>query len=381
MRILHTSDWHLGMMCKNSVSYGEDQEFFLKQIFEIADTGRVDAILIAGDIFDKSIASIEAVEIYDRAMSYLCNELKIPVLIIAGNHDGAKRLASCSNILKNSGLYIAGALEKEPVIFSKEDTDIYMLPWISTDRVKSVYPDKADEIESMEDAYRIVLDDYRARFAENHKNILLSHAFIVNATTSTSDKAAEVGHATAVPASLFEGFDYVALGHIHGPQRIGENIIYCGSPMAYSFGREENQEKGVVIYDTDTKAVENVQLKPLHARKTLTGTYDELMNGKFDDCVLSGYVRLELTDSFVGLDTIAAFREKFPNLLEISGKSLEKEDAQITMTVDEFEDVSKDAKVVFERYCEDVLGEGASEHMRNLFEKALARFAKEVENS
>ena len=220
MKFLHTSDWHLGMTWRGGISYRKDQEFMIRQICRIAAEEQVDGILLAGDIFDKSIASQEALELYDEAMTEICNGLRIPVYLIAGNHDGAQRIAQCSALLEKSGLYIAGALTGKPQKVRNGDVDIYLLPWISTDKVRSVFPEQAEKVLSMEDAYRIVLDRYRADFTPGQKNILVAHAFIVNAQTSESDRAAEVGRATMVSASVFEGFDYVALGHLHGPQRI-----------------------------------------------------------------------------------------------------------------------------------------------------------------
>lgn len=252
MKLLHTSDWHLGMMQRGSISYIEDQRYFIDRICEIATKEKVDGIIIAGDILDKGIASQDALKLYDEKMTYICATLNIPVYIIAGNHDGAERLSQCNELLRKSGLYISGSLSSEPYVVNCGDVDIYLLPWISTDKVKSIYVSDADKVASMEDAYKVVLDKYRDKFVEGHKNVLVSHAFITNAETSVSDRAAEVGKAAMVGSYVFEGFDYVALGHLHGPQKIDDHIRYSGSPMAYSFGKEEKQEKGVVIYDTDT---------------------------------------------------------------------------------------------------------------------------------
>jgi len=378
MKLLHTSDWHLGMSYRNGATYAMDQRFFIDRICKIAIENKVDGIMIAGDIFDKSIASQEALQIYDGVMTYICGDLNIPVYIIAGNHDGAERLSSCNELLKKSGLFIAGALRNKPEVINNGDVDIYMLPWISTDKVKSVYPEYAKDVETMEDAYKLVLDKYRECFVKGHKNILISHAFIVNAETSTSDKAAEVGKATMVSASVFEGFDYVALGHIHGPQQINEHIRYSGTPMAYSFGKEEKQEKSVTIFDTDTMEQKIIPVPALHNRVTLSGTYDELDNEKLVEEYKDAYVRLEVTDKYVGLDTIAYFREKFRNLLEISGKGFEKEDAKITMTIDELENASMDPEIVFDRYCKDILAEAPSKHTLELFNKAVLAYEKEA---
>lgn len=378
MKFLHTSDWHLGMTFRGGISYRDDQKYAINKICQIAVDEKVDGILLAGDVFDKSIASQEALQLYDEVMTYICATLNIPVYLIAGNHDGAERISQCNELLKKSGLYIAGALEEKPYVVNEGDVDIYLLPWISTDKVRTTYPEESEGISSMEDAYKLVLDKYRDSFIPGHKNILVSHAFIINAETSTSDRAAEVGHATMVGSYVFDGFDYVALGHLHGPQKINEHIRYSGTPMAYSFGKEENQEKSVTIIDTDTWEQKVIALPQLHKRTTLTGTYDELMKADFDEDILNGYVRLDVTDSYVGMDSMAAFREKYANLLEVSSKGFDHDDAKITMTIEEFEKADQDPESVFERYCQDILEEAPSSHMLELFKKAVENYEKEV---
>ncbi len=378
MKFLHTSDWHLGMTFRGGISYRDDQKYAINKICQIAVDEKVDGILLAGDVFDKSIASQEALQLYDEVMTYICSTLNIPVYLIAGNHDGAERISQCNELLKKSGLYIAGALEEKPYVVNAGDVDIYLLPWISTDKVRTTYPEECESISSMEEAYKLVLDKYRTGFVPGHKNILVSHAFIINAETSTSDRAAEVGHATMVGSYVFDGFDYVALGHLHGPQKINEHIRYSGTPMAYSFGKEENQEKSVTVIDTDTWEQKVIPLPQLHRRTTLTGTYDELMKADFDEDILNGYVRLDVTDSYVGMDSMAAFREKYTNLLEVSSKGFDHDDAKITMTIEEFEKADQDPESVFKRYCQDILEEAPSSHMLELFKKAVENYEKEV---
>lgn len=378
MKLLHTSDWHLGMLLRSGRTYYDDQKYAIDKICKIASEEKVDGILLAGDVFDKSIASQEGLQLYNDVMTKICADLGINVYLIAGNHDGAERISQCSELLKKSGLYIAGSLTSEVNVINVGDVDIYLLPWISTDKVKTVFPEKADEINSMEDAYQVVLDKYRESFVDGHKNVLVSHAFIVNAETSVSDRSAEVGRATMVGSHVFEGFDYVALGHLHGPQDISDKIRYSGSIMAYSFGKEENQVKSVTIIDTEDMSHKIVPIPQLYSRKTLSGTYDELMKAEYDKDILDGYVRLEVSDSYVGLEATALFREKYKNLLEISGKSLEREDAKITMTIDELENAENDPETVFDRYCMDILADAPSDHLKELFTKALAKYEKEV---
>ena len=378
MKFLHTSDWHLGMTFRGGVSYATDQRFFIEKICQIAVEEKVDGILLAGDVFDKSIASSEALHIYDEAMTHICADLEIPVYVIAGNHDGAERISQCNELLKKSGLYIAGSLSDKPQVVNKGDVDIYLLPWISTDRVRAIYPDKADGINSMEDAYRVVLDRYREAFVNGRKNILVAHAFIVNAKTSVSDRAAEVGKATMIGSYVFEGFDYVALGHLHGPQQINRNIRYSGSPMAYSFGKEEKQEKSVTIIDTDSFEQKIIPLPQLHKRTTLTGTFEDLVRADYEDGIRDGYVRLEVSDSYVGMDSMAAFREKYRNLLEVTGRSFDRDDTRITMSIEEFENADTDPESVFAQYCRDMLDEAPGEHLISLFKTAVKEYEKGV---
>ncbi|MCR5024868.1 MAG: exonuclease SbcCD subunit D [Lachnospiraceae bacterium] len=380
MRFLHTSDWHLGLTFRGGVSYADDQIYAIKNILKIASDEKADGILLSGDIFDKSVASSEAIHIYDEVMTEICVTMGIPVYAIAGNHDGAERISQCSELLKKSGLYIAGALEEKPFVINHGDTDIYLLPWISTDKVISVFPEKADEIRSLEDAYGVVLDTFRSSFIKGHKNILVAHAFIVNAETSVSDRAAEVGKASMIGSHVFKGFDYVALGHLHGPQKINDKIRYSGSPVPYSFGKEETQQKSVTIIDTDTWEQKAISLPQLHKRSTLKGSFEELMRADYEDDILKGYVKLEVTDSFIGMDSIAAFRERYANLLEISGKDIEKDDVSITMTVEEFEHADTDPQSVFSQYCKDMLEEEPNEHLKDLFAEALSEFEKEEIN-
>jgi exonuclease SbcD len=376
MKLLHTSDWHLGMTFRNGTSYEKDQRFVIDNICKIAVEEKVEGILLAGDVFDKSIASREAILLYDEIMTYICGTLDIPVYMVAGNHDGAERLSQCNELLKKSGLHIAGALKEEPQVAHIGDVDIYLLPWISTDKVAFIYPEEAENIKSMEDAYRIVLDKYRETFVEGHKNILVSHSFIVNAETSVSDRAAELGHATMVGSYVFDGFDYVALGHLHGPQKINEHIRYSGSPMAYSFGREEKQVKSVTIVDTDTWEQKVVPIPQLHKRITLTGTYEELMKADYEADILDGYVRLEVTDTYAGMEALALFRERYSNLLEMTSKSFEAEDTKITMTIEELEQTDLSPETVFKKYYQDSYNKEPSEHLLKLFKKAVREISE-----
>ena len=371
MILLHTSDWHLGAM-DGDRSLLKDQEFFINAICDVIRDYCVDAVIIAGDIYDRSVSSAEAIKLYDYAMTRICSELKVPVIIIAGNHDSAERLSSCRELLAPAGLYISGSLEKEISKVSFEDADIYLLPWITEEKVKSVFTDKKDSVDSLEAAYRTVTDCIKAGFDANKKHMIVSHAFISDSETSTSDRAAEIGFASQVSAEVFDGFDYVALGHIHKPQNVTDKIRYSGTPMPYSFGKEEKQEKSVTIINTSDMKQQVVCLPLLHRRNTIVGTLNELLDFDGPDEIKNGYVRLQVTDQYIGLEALSELRKVFPNILEASGKSFEGENASITLTMDELEKLESDPVEVFKHFCMEEINIEPDGHLLDLFKAAIS---------
>lgn len=378
MKILHTSDWHLGISFRGRDSV-EDQEFFLDRICEIIKERKIDAVILAGDVFDRAVASSEAVAFYDRAMTRIVAGMDTDLICVAGNHDGASRLSQCSALLRKSGLYISGILGHEIEKISYDDTDIFLLPWFTAERARAAFPERADEITDEESAYRTVCDEIRRVMEPGRKNILVTHAFVTGAETSESDRAAEIGSASAVPVSVFEGFDYVALGHIHKHQEIGANAVYSGSPMPYSFGKEEKQAKGVVVVDTDAMIREFVEIPVLRKRSTITADYDTIIRADYPEEVRKGYVRLEVTDRAIGTEAMALFTERYPLLLEARGKSFDNDESGITLTIEEFEKRANDPMQIFDEFCRDMKFEKTLQMMEN-FKKAVEEYGKEVQS-
>ena len=331
MKILHTSDWHLGMPVGTG-SYEEEQRYFLEQLYSLIRTEQVGAVLLAGDVYDSSVSNAAAISVYNDAVTTICAELGIPMSVIAGTHDSAARLASCRTLLKAAGLHVTGKLEghMEPILLDGGKTAVYPLPYFNKDEASALYPE--EEIRTMEQAMNVVCSHIRQEMDPHRFNIILSHALIVNAALSDSDRSARIGLATAVSGEVFRGFDYVALGHIHKPQCVNERIRYSGSPLKYSFGSEEQQEKGVVLLDTDTGEQRFVSCSPLRDRKTLTGTYEELIAR--EDCA-DCRLRLEVTDRYAGLELWADLQARFPYLLELRGKSIDEQDTVTVLTVEE----------------------------------------------
>ena len=371
MIFLHTSDWHLGAT-EGERELREDQYFFIDEICRIIEERQVDAVLLAGDVYDRSVGSASAIRLYNYAMERICRDLKKTVLTIAGNHDSADRLSSCGSLLEKAGLYISGAAEREARVVTFDDAEVFLLPWVTEEKVRSLYPE--ERISDLTGAYQVLTDHMRERFSPDKKHIVVSHAFITNAETSTSDRAAEIGFATQVSASVFDGFDYVALGHIHKPQNVNGHIRYSGTPMPYSFGKEESQEKSVTLLDTETMTQEIVPLPLLHQRRTLTGTYEELLNPDCPEEVRTGYVRLNVTDTALGLELLSNLRQVYPHPLVVSGKAYEGDGTSISLTMEEFEQMENDPSQVFRSFCREEMGQEATPHFVELFEKAVSRY-------
>ena len=340
MKLIHTSDWHFGMSLGTG-SYAEDQRYFLNELYELIRREGVQALLLSGDIYDSSVVSAEAIGLYNEAMTKLCLELGITVISIAGNHDSAARLASCRELLKGAGLHITGKVERDPVpvLLDGGNVAVYSIPFFTRDEITALLPEKKDEIRNTETAMLAYCNHIRENMDENRRNIVLSHSLIVGSELSESDRSARVGFATAVSKDVFEGFDYVALGHIHKPQAIDNHIRYSGSPLKYSFGAEESQEKGVVVIDTDTTDIRFVPISPLRERRSVTGTFDEIMAR---EDIREDYLRLYVTDKYAGLELIGQLRERFPYLLEVYGKSLREEGELSALTVEELEEMNEE---------------------------------------
>ena len=370
MIFLHTSDWHLGAT-GGERDLWDDQKYFIDAICGIVREKRVDAVLLAGDVYDRSVPAASAIGLYDYAMNRLCGELGVKVLTIAGNHDSAERLASCAGLLDKAGLYLQGATQREPRVVEFADSQVFFLPWMTEEKIKSLYPEERDGITDLTEAYRVAVNHMREKFIPGKHHLLLSHAFITNAETSTSDRAAEIGFATQVPASVFEGFDYVALGHIHKPQQVNPFIRYSGSPMEYSFGREERQEKSVTLIDTASMTQEVVPLPLLHRWTTLPDCYEALLAGEYPEEIREGYVRLNVTDTAVGLDMLSRLRQVYPNALVVAGKTYDGEDTTITLTMEQLEQMESDPAEVFKSFCREEMGQEATDHFLQLFARAV----------
>ena len=314
MKLIHLSDLHIGKRV-NEISMIEDQEYILLQILRIIDDEKADAVLIAGDVYDKSVPSAEAVTLFDDFLCRLAGR-KIPVLIISGNHDSPERLAFGNRLLELGGIHISpvydGGIQSVTLTDEHGEAVFWLLPFIKPAHVKRFYPDSG--IESYTDAVRVALEKMEIDFAK--RNVLLTHQFVTGASTCESEEIS-VGGSDNVDASVFEGFDYVALGHIHGPQNIGSNKIrYCGTPLKYSFS-ECGHHKSVTVVNLGKKGELQLQLRPLtprHDLRQLRGAFEEIHQGAPSD----DYLHIVLTDEEDVPEAVGKLRLVYPNLMKLS---------------------------------------------------------------
>ena len=318
MRFVHLSDLHLGKRV-NEFSMLEDQEYILNQIIEIIDEQSPQCCIIAGDIYDKAVPSAEAVELFDNFLCALARR-KLQVFIISGNHDSPERIAFGSRLIDGSGIHLSPVYNGVINPFTMNDSfgqmDLYMLPFIKPAHVRRFFPD--EQIESYTDALRVAID--KMDVDKKHRNILVTHQFVTGALRSESEEIS-VGGTDNVDAAVFSDFDYVALGHIHGPQSVGrETVRYCGTPLKYSFS-EVSHEKSVTVFDINEKgniSIETVELSPLRDMRKIRGSYMELTaKSAYEGTNTDDYMHITLTDEEDIPDAVNKLRVIYPNLMKL----------------------------------------------------------------
>ena len=318
MKMIHLSDLHIGKRV-NEFSMLEDQEYILLEILRIVDEEKPDAVIIAGDVYDKSVPSAEAVRLLDDFLTFLAGR-KLPVFMISGNHDSPERIAFGSRLMDRSGIYLSPVYDGQvtPRILRDDEGEVafYMLPFIKPAHVRAVWPE--EEISSYTDAVRCAIDHMEIDPAR--RNVLIAHQYVTGAERSESEDAA-VGGLDNVDAAVFEPFDYTALGHIHGPQQFcGGRIRYCGTPLKYSFS-ERNHTKSVTVVELNRKGtpeIRTVPLKPRRDMREIRGTYQELtLKANWQHTETEDYLHIILTDEEDVPDAMARLRTIYPNVMKL----------------------------------------------------------------
>lgn len=319
MKIIHLSDLHLGKRV-HEVSMLDEQSDILQKILAVIDGEKPDAVLIAGDVYDKSVPSVEAVELFDDFLVRL-SKRGLTVLVISGNHDSAERLSFGGRLMEESGIYISRAYHgaTEPVTINDEygAVHIYMLPFVKPAHVRCCFPDET--IENNTDALRVAVD--QMNIDRKDRNVLVTHQFVTGASRSESEEIS-IGGSDNVDASVFDGFDYVALGHLHTPQSCGEERIrYCGTPLKYSFS-ESSDRKSVSVVTIGKKGTLTVRTTPLipkHDMKEIRGTYEELTRKSYYEHTTyqEDYLHITLTDEEDIPDVLLKLRTIYHRLMKL----------------------------------------------------------------
>ena len=317
---MHLADLHLGKRV-NGFSMMEDQEYILNRILEIMEEEQPDGLLIAGDVYDKTIPPAEAVRLMDDFLTAVAAK-HVPVFLISGNHDSAERVAFGHQLMQGSGIWISpvydGTIRHHTLEDRWGEVNIYLIPFLRPSVVRSFFPDV--EIEDYTDALRTIIEDLQVD--TSRRNVVLAHQFVTaaGALPETCDsEQLSVGGLDRVDGSVFSSFDYTALGHLHGPQRVGsETIRYAGSPLKYSFS-ELHQKKSVTVVELRAKGETEIRQIPLQPRREMTelrGTFEEILEeARKKGEPQTDYYHMILTDETDVVDALSRLREYYPNIM------------------------------------------------------------------
>lgn len=322
MKLMHLSDLHLGKLVLEQ-SMIDDQKYILNQIIDIVKKEQVDIVLIAGDVYDKSIPTIEAVNLFSDFLTRLY-KLKVLVFVISGNHDSKDRLSFGNELFVDNGIYIEGIfngnLRCETINDKDGKLNIYMLPFIKPVEVKRFYPDEI--IDTYEDAIKCILK--HSSINKSERNIIMVHQFVTSLgedVIRSDSESISLGGIDNIDVTLFKDFDYVAMGHIHGPQKVGrENARYSGSPLKYSFS-EVNQKKSVCIIEFNSKEdinISKIPLIPIRDMRVIKGPFDKLISKEIVNLEnKNDYLDVVLTDDDYIINAIGKLRKFYPNILKL----------------------------------------------------------------
>ncbi|HHC6583527.1 TPA: exonuclease SbcCD subunit D [Vibrio parahaemolyticus] len=355
MKFIHTSDWHLGRQFHN-VSLLEDQQAVLEQLIQYIENNPVDAVIVAGDVYDRSVPPTIAIELLNRVVKRICGELNTPMILISGNHDGAERLGFGSEQMKRSGLHIISNFEDmlTPVVIETKAAGhvaFYGMPYNDPEQVRYIYK---EPVSTHDEAHKLLVEKITEQFQSEHRNILISHCFVDGAIESESERPLSIGGSDRVSHEHFLNFDYVALGHLHQPQKKGEEYIrYSGSLMKYSFG-EQNQMKGFTLVEIGKDGfigAEHIELTAPHEMRIVEGELEQILEWGKTDPKNEDYLLVRLMDKHAILNPMEKLRTVYPNVLHLEKPGMligvEQEMAQAKLArseIDMFKDFFAEAQ-------------------------------------
>lgn len=325
MRILHTADWHLGRQFHN-VSLIDDQAHVLQQLVELAKEASVDAVVVAGDVYDRALPPPDAISLLDDFLGQVVLGLELPVILIAGNHDSAERLNFGSRLLARSNCHIFGRLSEsiDAVVLGDDHGPVHFLglPYAEPAIVRERFGQS--DLHSHDSAMAHLTAAAAAVVPDGERSVLLSHCFVAGGSESESERPLSVGGAGNVSSKHFEAFNYTALGHLHRPQAASETAYYSGSLLKYSFSEIDHQ-KSVNLVEVDGKGSIGIECIALSARRdlrALEGKFDDLLDGPGSGESREDYLLVRLTDTEAILDPMGRLRDVYPNVLHLERPAL-----------------------------------------------------------
>lgn len=376
MKLIHLSDLHLGKR-GGEVSMLEDQAYILDRVLDIVDGAGPDALLIAGDVYDKSVPSAEAVTLFDDFLCRLARR-KLPVLVISGNHDSPERLAFGSRLMEGAGVHLSPVYDGnvKPITLTDEHgpVDFWLLPFLKPAHLRRFYPEET--IDSYTDAVGAAIA--HMNIDPSRRNVLLCHQFVTGAATCESEELI-VGGTDNVDAAVFDGFDYVALGHLHGPQNVGSSRIrYCGTPLKYSFS-EASQYKSVTVAELGEKGdltLHTVPLTPRHDMRVIQGTFAQLTAENSDAAgEREDYLHIILTDEEDVPEALGRLRLVYPNILKLSYDNTRTRTSQ---SVDRAQRVAQKSPLeLFEELYETQNNQPMSQEQRDFAQRLIEQLREE----
>lgn len=377
MKFIHTSDWHIGRQLHNQ-SLLDDQAFVLEQIIALADEHKVDAVIVAGDIYDRSIPPANAVALLDDVLNRLVHDLGLQVIMIAGNHDGHERLGFAAKQMAASGLHIIGPLSADihPITLSSSSGDVvfYPLPYAEPATVRQVFECEAA---SHEAAMMLLLEQVRQHDSQGLPKVVISHCFLDGGSESESERPLSIGGADKISPTLFTEFDYVALGHLHGPQYKGaEHVRYSGSILKYSFS-EQHQHKSVTLVELSAQTPIKISLLPLTSIRDvriLEGELATLLAQGKTDIKREDYLMVRLLDKHAILDAMGKLRAVYPNVLHLERAGLMAGQQQVTLSRDH---IKKGEMDMFRDFFSQVSGESLTQAQQAVMDELLTKLHNE----
>ena len=378
MKFLHTSDWHLGRQLHNQ-SLLDDQAHVLDQIIESAIEHKVDAVIIAGDVYDRSVPPVAAVALLNSVLDRLVYEANIPVLMIAGNHDGRERLGFGASQMASSGLHIEGPLHTQisPIII--DGVAFFLLPYAEPVLVRNVFGERASDVNSHQQAMEFLLEHVNKVELNGEPKVVVAHCFLAGGQESDSERPLSLGGADQISPSVFNAFTYTALGHLHGAQKKGgEHIRYSGSILKYSFS-EVHHNKSVTLVSVDGRGGVSTQLlplKPLRNLRVLEGDIEALLEQGAKDPYADDYLMIRLLDKTAILDAMGKLRSVYPNVLHLERTGLMAQRERLHLNR---EHLKQSEQSMFKSFFEQVTGEPLNEAQNQAVSLVISSLYKEDE--